>query len=194
MDCAGQKGIENNIDPCHAGYTHRWSHPQFYQRRFRGERDGAMEMRLTETGLIAFSPPVATASDPPPEEKSVIVSFDLPDRVVVKLSMGYAAIIVMHFVPTAHNRSRLEFLVRNPMPFGPRIRWGRREPVIFKQDRRIMESSQPWYDADGVAVERIFGADCTRLTARRIVELAEQGRWEDKRSSLPQRRVVELRA
>lgn len=70
----------------------------------------------------------------------------------------------------------------------------RREPTIVRQDREIMESAQPWYDRDGGAFERSVEADYAMLLARRIVELAGEGRWEEKRSSLPARRVLEIRA
>ncbi len=193
MECEGMKGIENNVDPCHAGYAHRWTHPQFFTRFRYGERNTRFEMRLTETGLFAFAPPVAHADDPVPEEPVVSVRFDLPDRVCVKIGMGYRAVILMHFVPLSDNRCRFEYMFRTPLP-GPKIRWSRREPIIFMQDRRLVESSQPWYDETGGDFERSVEADYTMLTARKIVELARLGQWQEKRESLQQRRVVSFRA
>ncbi len=62
------------------------------------------------------------------------------------------------------------------------------------QDRRLVESSQPWYDETGGDFERSVEADYTMLTARKIVELARLGQWQEKRESLQQRRVVSFRA
>jgi len=62
------------------------------------------------------------------------------------------------------------------------------------QDRRIVESAQPWYDREGGAFERSVEADASMLLARKIVDLASRGEWETKRSSLPQRRLVRVRA
>ena len=62
------------------------------------------------------------------------------------------------------------------------------------QDRRIVESAQPWHDREGGAFERSVEADASTLLARKIVDLASRGEWETKRASLPQRRLVRVRA
>jgi SAM-dependent methyltransferase len=57
--------------------------------------------------------------------------------------------------------------------------WSHREPKIFRQDRVVLESSQPWYDRDGGSFERSVEADVSTLLARRIVELATRRRVGD---------------
>lgn len=193
MECEYIRGIENNIDPCHAAYTHRFSHPQWYMRRLGGLRNSRTEVRTTENGLVLFAPAAASISDPIPEAPIVKASFDLPDRVIVDLNWRYRMVIVMNFVPTGPTTCRVETLARNPSGIGPKLVLNRREPTIIRQDREVMESAQPWYDRDGGAFERSVEADYSMLLARRIVELAAQGRFEEKRSSLPKRRVLEIR-
>ena len=56
---------------------------------------------------------------------------------------------------------------------------------MLAQDRRLLESSQPWYDAEGDAFERSVGGDAPTLLARRVIELARLGHWEEKRDALP---------
>ena len=83
---------------------------------------------------------------------------------------------------------------RRAIPLGPRVRWQKGEPSVLKQDRLVLESAQPWYDADGGAFERNVVADASTLMARSVVQLAAQGRWPADRGALPTRRVVRLRA
>jgi hypothetical protein len=194
MRCDAMKGIENNLDWCHPYFTHPWTHGQFFATRFRGFREQSYEMRLTDRGLVVFAPVTASEDEPIPERPFVKASFELPDRVGVEFWKPFHLIVLMHFVPTGHNTCRLEWLVTKLLPIGLRVSWGDREPRIFAQDRCVLESAQPWYDREGSSFERSVEADASTLMVRRIVELAAEGRWEEKRSSLPRRRVVTVRA
>jgi hypothetical protein len=65
---------------------------------------------------------------------------------------------------------------------------------VDKQFFPARESAQHCYTQEGSDFERSVEADLSTLMARRIVELAAEGSWEEKRSSLPRRRVVAVRA
>ena len=72
--------------------------------------------------------------------------------------------------------------------------WTSREPKILRQDRVLLESSQPWYDRQpDASFERSVEADTSTLLCRQIYELAASGTWNEKWSSLPRRRVVDVR-
>ena len=81
-----------------------------------------------------------------------------------------------------HEDSRPSSFVNNTLGF--------REGEVNRQDR-IVEASQPWYDAIG---EGSVEADFPTLLARRTYRLAETGAWPDKwRTVAPQRRVIRIR-
>ncbi len=178
------KGIENNLDVCHPGFAHPWTHPQWYLHRLRGLREAEMEARITPTGMLVFGPPAASAEAPMPERPFFSLEFTLPDRVTVRI--GRSLIVIYHFVPTAENACRLEWLTSNPVP-GPKVLWRKREPKVPKQDRVLLES------AESGDFERSVEGDASTLLARRIVALAREGLWEDKRDTLPQRRLFSAR-
>jgi phenylpropionate dioxygenase-like ring-hydroxylating dioxygenase large terminal subunit len=190
--CAAIAGIENNLDWCHAAFTHPWSHPQFFKTRFTGLREESFEVRLTETGLVMFGPPTAEAGDPVPE-RVVRIHFVLPDRIVFALP-GAASTIVLHFVSTGAASCRMEWLARATAPIGPRLRWNGRTPRVFAQDRDVLESAEGWYGRVGHGFERSVEADGPGLLLRRIMALAAAGDWESGRNALPQRRVLTVRA
>jgi phenylpropionate dioxygenase-like ring-hydroxylating dioxygenase large terminal subunit len=184
------KGIENNLDVCHPAFAHPWTHPQWYLRKLRGAREVEMETRITPTGLVVFGPPAPSARAPIPDDLHFRLELRLPDRVTVRI--GRRLVVIYHFVPVAENACRLEWLTTNPLP-GPKLLWRRREPLVPRQDRRLLESAQPWYDALGGDFERSVEGDVPTLLARRIVDLASEGLWEDKRDTLPQRRLFRAR-
>jgi phenylpropionate dioxygenase-like ring-hydroxylating dioxygenase large terminal subunit len=202
--CAGLKGIENNLDWCHAFFAHPKTHGQYFATLRHGFRDQTYEMRVTERGMVVFAPATAKEGDPIPAQAQVKLTFELPDLVTVEFGraekgasmrerFGAGLMILMHFVPTGPSSCRLEWMMTNPVPFGGRLMWSEREPTIFRQDRVLLESAQPWYDK-GDEFERSVEADAATLLARRIYQLACQGSWETHRASLPARRVVHVRA
>jgi phenylpropionate dioxygenase-like ring-hydroxylating dioxygenase large terminal subunit len=194
MRCAALMGIENNLDWCHPYFAHPWRHGQFFATRFRGFREQCYEIRITETGLIVFAPATSDEQQPIPADAYVSLRFDLPDRVTAIFGRRFKQVIVMHFVPTGDNTCRLEWLATNLLPFGPQLRWTAREPAIFAQDRRLLESAQPWYERTSGKFECSVAADTATLMVRRIVALAAEGRWSSGNPTMPPRRVVKLRA
>jgi hypothetical protein len=194
MQCDAIKGIENNLDWCHPYFTHSWIHSQFFATHFQGFREQSYEMRLTDRGLMVFAPVTVSPDDPVPERLSVKLSFELPDRVRVEFWRPFHVIILMHFIPTGINTCRLEWLISKLLPIGSRVSWRNKEVRIFMQDQHVMESAQPWYDREGNNFERSVEADASTLMARQIIKLAAEGCWEEKRLSLPSRRIITVRA
>jgi hypothetical protein len=80
------------------------------------------------------------------------------------------------------------------LPLGLRLRWTAREPTIFAQDRRLLETAQPEYERTGGRFEQSVAADTSTLMVRRIFALAAKGRWNQGNPIMPARRVVKLRA
>jgi len=194
MNCAWNKGIENNFDICHPYWTHPGTHPHWITKRITGFSDDVDELRLTDDGMIVFQPITASADEPVAERPSGILRFQLPDRIHVWFPKpGWETAFWLHMVPTGPDSCRMEWMWSKLLPLGRRIRFERQEPLIFKQDRLILESSQRWYDTLDAPFERSVEADLTTLTIRRIIALAADGRWEEERASLPQRRLIRAR-
>ena len=193
MACSYVSGIENNLDWCHAAFAHPWTHPQWYAAKLRGLREQAYELRTDPDGLVMFTPPTASPDDPTPAQAAVALTFSLPNRVIVKLGGPRGLVVVMHFVPTGPASCRLDWMRSAYLPARRRVAWSAHEPLVFKQDRRLLEGAQPWQDRDR-AFERSVKADTSTLLARRIVALAEEGQWPQRSASLPARSVIEVRA
>lgn len=191
--CEALRVIENNLDWCHAAFVHPGSHPHYTFVKEHGFTRTAYEMRLHAQGLVVFAPPTASEDAPIPETPMVMIRFDLPNRVRVDMPRA-GLIIFIHVVPTGVNTCQVEWLMHEASMGRSGVTWTDEEPEVFAQDRCILESAQPWYDRDRRDFERSVEADACTLLVRRIVALAEQGRWEEKRSSLPQRRIVPVRA
>lgn len=194
MQCDAIKAIENNMDWCHPFFSHPWTHGQYYATRFRGFHEQQFEMRLTRNGLDVFTPVTADAADPIPQQLIVKLSFELPNRVTVEFWKPFHMIVLMHFVPTAPNACRLEWLVTRLLPIGSHLRWTHQKPKVFEQDRILLESAQPWYDNAENNFERSVAADTPTLMVRRIIQLYSEGTWQEKRSRFQQRRIVTVRA
>jgi phenylpropionate dioxygenase-like ring-hydroxylating dioxygenase large terminal subunit len=194
MRCSALRGIENNLDWCHPYFAHPWRHGQFFATRFRGFREQCYEVRTTDHGMVVFAPATSDEQQPMPADAFVLLRFDFPDRVTATFGRRFKQVIVMHFVPTGDNTCRLEWLATRLLPFRPHLRWTPREPEIFAQDRRLLESAEPAYERTGGGFERSVAADTSTLMVRRIVGLAANGRWNRDDPSIPQRRIVRLRA
>jgi phenylpropionate dioxygenase-like ring-hydroxylating dioxygenase large terminal subunit len=194
MQCAALLGIENNLDWCHPYFAHPWRHGQFFKTYFQGFREQRYEVRITENGLVVFAPATSRESQPIPSNPDISLTFQLPDRVTVMFGKRFRQVIVMHFVPTGETTSRLEWLATKTLPLGPRLRWTAREPGLFAQDRRLLESVQPTHERTGRNFEQSVAADTSTLMVRRIVALAAAGQWSPDALRMPARRVVELRA
>jgi phenylpropionate dioxygenase-like ring-hydroxylating dioxygenase large terminal subunit len=197
MKCDALKIIENNFDWCHTFFAHPNSHPAYFVTKQYGFREYQYEMRVSEHGLDVFTPVTTNASDPIPAVPLARLSYEIPHRLTVELRAPKRLRIVMHVVPTSANTCRLEWLLEpNPVWLWRRhLLWSPLEPKVFKQDRVLIESCQPWYDREPDArFERSVEADASTLMVRRIYEMALAGTWHEKWPSLPKRRLVDVRA
>ena len=66
----------------------------------------------------------------------------------------------------------------------PGVKWTDREPEILAQDRRVMESAQRAYAAEGAAFEKSVEADAPTLLARRLIRMAVAGCWPQDRDQV----------
>ena len=198
MHCAATLAIENNLDWCHPVFAHPWEHGQYFHNQLAGFSEHAYEVRITDTGLVLFGPPAAHASAPIPEDCWFKACFELPDRLTLELGGAMGTVLILHLVPTGPESCRLEWLnsiMPSPRPLsGVRVRWSEEEPTIFAQDRSLLESAQAAYRRDGATFENSVEGDTSTLLARRLIALAAAGRWPSARGTLPQRRVVDVRA
>lgn len=191
--CSYLRSLENSLDWCHPAFVHAGNHPQSERVRERGFTETQYEVRRTADGLCAFAPVTATADDAVPEDATVIITFSLPDRVTIQRPrLGVR--VVLHFVPTGPASCRMEWLVQHPGLVGDGLSWTDEEGLIFEQDRIILEAAQRNHDRASTPFEQSVEADVVTLLLRRIVNLSEAGRWESDQHTIPQRRLVALRA
>jgi chloramphenicol 3-O-phosphotransferase len=158
MACEAMLPIENNLDICHAAFTHPHQHPQWFRVQAMGLtlRDYAVETSahgVTVTGT------------------DTLLRYTLPDR--VEVISGERLRLVLHHVPTTQGRCRQHWLLRregDDMPGTPV--WSDREPDILAQDRRLLETAQHTCDEGDDAFERSVEADAPGLAARRLIRTA----------------------
>lgn len=198
MRCAATLAIENNLDGCHPVFAHPGTHGQFFRHQRLGFTEHAYKTRLTDTGMVLFGPATARESDPIPENCRFKARFELPGRLTLQLGGAERTLIVLHVVPSGPNTCRLEWLT-STMPsgaplVGEPVRWSEETPAVFAQDRALLESAQHAYDRAGAEFENSVAADTSTLLVRRIIALAAHDRWPGARRTLPQRRVVSMRA
>lgn len=187
MRCHWLAGVENNLDWCHPAFAHRWTHPQFYTRLLRRQLKSTYEIRTGGNGCLEiFSPPAESEDDALPEAATARLTFEIPNRVSVKINHGRLA-IVLHFVPTGVDTCRMEWMRASFI--GRRVRRSRRKGLVNLQDRQVLESAQRHRDGRQVSVK----ADASSLAARRIVEHAAAGPGCHQSNGVPHRQVVTVR-
>jgi len=185
LACEAMLPIENNLDICHPYFTHPGAHPQYFAVQAQGFRKLRYELKPDDQGLSVH---LEGALSP-------LLRFDLPDRVTV--SDGASFVVVLHHTPLSPGRCRQHWLLSREMAAGessPGVTWTQAEPEIFAQDRRVLESAQLAYDAEGDGFERSIEADAPSLAVRRIVRWAAQGRTAAQRMRVSSRRVIEVRS
>jgi phenylpropionate dioxygenase-like ring-hydroxylating dioxygenase large terminal subunit len=224
MACSFVRGLENNLDWCHPAFAHPWLHGQFYMvllrglrerltapreflravaslgrgeleaTRLRGLRELWISMQLTPDGMVVRGP-VSESGEPLADVKSLVtLTFRLPCRADVEVSGTGTSRIVLHLVPTAADRCRLEWLLTSLFPVGRRVRWFKGEPALLRQDRVLLESAERAYAGPSAWSERSVEADAPTLLLRRIIEWAARGEWDQKRTEPSEQRVIRLRS
>ena len=185
LACEAMLPIENNLDICHAYFTHPRLHPQWFAVERHGFQDRDYDLTTTETGLEV------TAGEGPGRLR---LAFELPGRVTVDAGPA-APMVVLDHVPIGTGRCRQHWLVSLPIPGAAHgVRWTDEASEILEQDRRVMESAQRNYAAEGDGFERSVEADAPTLLARRIVRVAREGGWPRDRDRLPAHRRVVARS
>ncbi len=188
LACEAMLPIENNLDVSHPYFTHPNTHPQWFVINQIGFRENLYRLALTETGLRLTGGRDGFGG--------VSLRFDLPDRATVDLG-PQGPLIVMHHTPTTPGHCRQHWLFSTALAEGPqdhRLRWTDKEPEILQQDRRVMESAQLNYMAEGDGFERSVEADAPTLLARRVIRMARAGRWPAEKDTLKFREKLTIRS
>ena len=173
LACEAILPIENNLDICHAAFTHPNMHPQWFRVQAVGFLPTRYAVESTATALTVTGP-------------GTHLRFDVPDRVTV--ASGEAFRLVLHHVPTVPGRCIQHWLLqRGPVETPQPPLWSSTEPEILAQDRAVLESAQRAYALEGDAFEQSVEADATTLAARRLIALAAR---PDARAIPETRRVV----
>lgn len=155
MDCEAILPIENNLDVCHAAFTHPNQHPQWFRAQAVGLQVNDYVIEASSAGIVVAG-------------QGVLLRYNLPDRVVV--GGGDAFRLVLHHVPTTPGRCRQHWLLqRERVETQVSPIWDDREPEILAQDRRVLETAQRAYDAAGDTFERSVEADAPGLAVRRLL-------------------------
>ncbi|WP_420607962.1 Rieske 2Fe-2S domain-containing protein [Novosphingopyxis sp.] len=176
LACEAILPIENNLDICHAAFTHPELHPQWFRAQAVGLVPTRYELDMSATNLTVRGP-------------ETLLSFDLPDRVTVGGGEGFR--LILHHVPTIPGRCIQHWLLRRePVTEAEPPFWSTEEPEILAQDRLVLESAQRTYDAEGDAFERSVEADATTLAARRLLAAATR----DPASATQMKRSVLVRS
>lgn len=160
LACEAILPIENNLDICHAAFTHPNLHPQWFRVQAAGFLATSYDLEMCSTALTVRGPGTA-------------LRFDLPDRVTVGGGEGFR--LVLHHVPTVPGQCIQHWLFqREPVSEATSPIWSANEPEILAQDRLVLESAQRAYAVEGQDFERSVEADATTLAARRLIALANQ--------------------
>jgi phenylpropionate dioxygenase-like ring-hydroxylating dioxygenase large terminal subunit len=183
------KLIENQFDCCHPAFVHPETHPAYHINNAFGFREVELETRITDEGMVFYTPAVA-AEQPIPEKPFSKIELMLPNRIWVSLRMASVTFrTAIHYVPMGKNKSRMEFAMQTGP--GHKVKWTDDEGAINIQDR-IVEQETHWYER-GDEFERSVEADFPMLMIRQIYRLAFAGEWKSKKDTLQQRRVIRVR-
>lgn len=142
---------------------------------------------------MVFIPTVDSVQQPIPGDYKLLVRLDPPTRVCIHqrfLTLDFY--VLNHIVPTGASTCRMEWLMRRAK--GPHsVKWVDKEQKIAEQDRLLLESAQPNYD-QGDDFEQSVPTDFITMMVRRVMTLANSGRWHADRGKLPRRRIVQIRS
>jgi phenylpropionate dioxygenase-like ring-hydroxylating dioxygenase large terminal subunit len=174
MACSYERALENNLDWVHAPYTHRWTHGQFWTAWLWGLQEQRLEVVRTREALVVQGPLEARVR--------TRLHFEMPNRVTVLTEGTPTRRIVIQLVPTAAHRCRLEWMMVRMMPWGAKLQYTAKEPVIFRQDRLVLESLAE------LPHDRSVEADLPLLWLHKMLR-AEQTAEEHE-----ERRVISVRA
>lgn len=174
--------VENQLDSAHLPFAHRGIHPS---RPFEGDTPSmaqgefltqvSAESVVSTWGVPRGSPPESTPG--PKQPRHGFLSFELPYRNYVFLETERTRTI-FNWVPLSRNRCRMEVMTSNQRGNPDdklSVRFADDEPLIFQQDRTLLESAQSWFDEGNDAYESNVRADNAPLAARKLVHDALKG-------------------
>ncbi|MET0383291.1 MAG: Rieske 2Fe-2S domain-containing protein [Burkholderiaceae bacterium] len=191
--CSALLFLENMLDGAHPVFAHKGTHPAWFFHKLNGFKEYEYEVRVTDYGYALFYPATPSPDAPIPDDADSFTTFELPDRVTV-LQKGAATDFynVLHMVPTGPGTCRIEWMSRKRGD-RPCVEWVPLEPKTLEQDRVLQESAQLNYARAGADFERSVPADYATLLTRKILKLAQAGRWDSGRQTLVQRKLVLVR-
>jgi phenylpropionate dioxygenase-like ring-hydroxylating dioxygenase large terminal subunit len=166
------RAMENGLDWCHAVFTHRWTHGQFYATLLYGAVDQGIEVVRAPDRIEVRGP---LGPDGAPVGLQTVLTARLPNRIEVE-TLGTPRRIVLHFVPLGPDRCRLEWMMSRIWPFGRRLVY-RGETLVFRQDRVVLESLASGgernvpADLPGLWLRRALAGDVPSEPERRTVRL-----------------------
>jgi nitrite reductase/ring-hydroxylating ferredoxin subunit len=166
LACEAILPIENNLDICHAAFTHPGQHPQWFRVQQMGFREIDYRIDQDADGMTVGAGPFQSR-------------FDLPDRVTVLSDAPVPFRLLLMHTPLGPGRCRQHWLMATgaATPERPHaVQWVEQEPEILAQDRRVLQSAQLSYAAEGDAFEVSVEADAPGLLARRLLRLMAAGR------------------
>jgi len=193
VKCNASMFLENMLDGAHVVFTHKGTHPGYFLNAMNGFKEYEYEVRVNDHGFTLFYPPTASADEPMPERADSVATFELPDRAVVfQKGLRTDFFNIIHMVPVTPESCRVEWMVRQGGDT-PCVEWEPEETRTMQQDRILQESAQMNYSREGAGFERSVPADYATLLVRKILKLADEGRWPAERGTLVQRKLVMVR-
>lgn len=193
-NCGAQPLIENILDASHVPFVHIGTHWSYFLNKMFGFKEYEYEVRVSEEGLSVFYPPAADAAQDHlgPEAKSYLELL-LPNRLYVfQRGVKSDFYLVIHMVPCAPDRTRMEWLMRN-RERTQGVQWVGNENITLQQDRALVEAAWRNYERAGADFERSVPADFAQLTARKILDRMRVGEWPARKSEIVQRKLVLVR-
>jgi nitrite reductase/ring-hydroxylating ferredoxin subunit len=114
LACEAILPIENNLDICHAAFTHPHMHPQWFRIQAVGFLPTRYELATDPGGLTVRAP-------------GTLLRFDLPDRVTVEGGNDFR--LILHHMPTTPGRCIQHWLLqREPTTEAMAPMWSDKEP------------------------------------------------------------------
>ena len=193
LQCEAIRAIDINLDYCHVFFLHP-THPYTQIAKQRGFRDTQIELRMTENGFVTCSEVTKSETEPMPAKAGKIY-FELPDQVKLENDVpGFGMVYIFIFaVPIGEKTCRLEYMMSQFRPSENKVEWMDQVPAIFLEDKLVLEEIQKTYDREGDSFEKTVAGDAPGMMLRQVLKLASEGKWNEGKSKLAQRKIVDVR-
>lgn len=193
VNCNYLTAMETTYDSSHVYFVHP-THPATIGMNHSGLVPRQIELRATDMGCISFAP-TTQSEEEAISEGAVTVEFRLPGffRTQGRYD-GKPFAMLHHVVPLTEKKTRVEWMVTAITPSRDGIVFCEKPTNIGIEDTYALEAIQKAYDEHGDDFERSVEGDTEALLLRKIVNLAESGKWNGKTSLTPRRRIVNIMA